>query len=320
MDERVKTSRGFRAFLGMAALGVAALLIGLAWDARLHEADPDLAASEGVFTLGNPGHVLAALGVVLVAAGVAGAGWIVWLRHRAPLTRVTAALVLTMATLAAGAVVIAGGAEADHAAAGDGRDHGGRNRDYEVLWEEASPEERAAATGLVAETKAAAGRYQDYEEAVRAGYAPNRGAGENATHHPNHRLMRDGKVLEPTAPESLVYWTAPDGQKVLVGVVYKAGPDEDAPAPGGELTAWHTHAGGTKCHPASEPDCPQDGVRMLHVFFFEGVEDPFTESMVAAAGGRAAFARAMAPLVGDDREGDRRSGVGTRPAGAPVRT
>jgi hypothetical protein len=170
----------------------------------------------------------------------------------------------------------------------------GTMRDYDALWAAATPEERAGATALVEATKAATAKYADYDVARAAGYRPNPQGGPNATHHPGIGLVRDGRVLDPDAPESLMYWTAPNGEKVLVGAVYKAGPREDAPAPGGDLTAWHTHVDDhTRCYPAQDPGCPQHGMKMLHVFFFDGVHDPFTENMLAAAGGRRAFARAM---------------------------
>jgi hypothetical protein len=148
-------------------------------------------------------------------------------------------------------------------------------------------------TRLVADTKAATVKYADVDEALRAGYRPNRRSGEEVTHYPNQSLMRDGKLLDPTAPESREYWTATDGDKVLVGVVYKAAPTEHAPAPGGALTTWHTHAAGNKCYRGSDSDCPDNTTKMLHVFFFDGVHDPFTESMVGAAGGRHRFADTM---------------------------
>ena len=50
--------------------GVFVLLIGLAWDAVLHWADPDLAAEEGIFTLTNPGHVLFGGGIGLCVTGL----------------------------------------------------------------------------------------------------------------------------------------------------------------------------------------------------------------------------------------------------------
>jgi hypothetical protein len=151
----------------------------------------------------------------------------------------------------------------------------------------------AAAAELVSATKTATARYADYDVARVAGYRPNRNGGVDATHYPNPALMRDGRVLDPEVPESLMYWTAPDGQKVFVGVVFKAAPGEAAPAPGGALTMWHTHAAGKMCHPAEDAECPQDTGKMLHVFLFPGVQDPFAENMFAAAGGRQAFRQAM---------------------------
>ena len=288
MDSQLTGSRAVRRFLLLALVGTASLLAGLAWDAHLHKADPDLAASEGVLTLANPGHLLAAVGVVLVAIGVSGASWMVWLRNRPPAARLLGTAALVVAIVGAGGLAVAPSSGAEH---DRGEDH--RVRDYDALWRAASGKERSAATTLVADSTEATRIYTDYERALEAGYRPNARGGENATHHPNPALLRDGKVLDPRAPESLMYWTAPDGRKVLVGVVYKAAPGEVAPTPGGELTMWHTHAGGRMCHPAADDECPDDGVRMLHVFFFEGAQDTFAETMVAAAGGRHAFARAM---------------------------
>jgi hypothetical protein len=62
-------TRNSRRAAWIVPLGSVLLLVGLAWDAILHGIDPDLAAREGVFTLGNPGHVLFAGGLALVVIG-----------------------------------------------------------------------------------------------------------------------------------------------------------------------------------------------------------------------------------------------------------
>jgi hypothetical protein len=153
----------------------------------------------------------------------------------------------------------------------------------------------AAPHPLVAATRSATARFRDYDAAVAAGYRPSRRAGPAPTHHPNRGLMRDGRVLDPDAPESLVYWNAPNGRKVFVGVVYKAGPHEPTPVPDGALGMWHTHTGpdGARCHPGHDPACPDDTTKMMHVFVFDGAVDPFADTMVQAAGGRRAFVRAI---------------------------
>jgi hypothetical protein len=168
-------------------------------------------------------------------------------------------------------------------------------RDFDALLAAATPEQRAAAAELVAATRAATAKYADYDDAHAAGYGLRvKPLVSKPTHFPNPALMRDGHVLDPEAPETLMYWTAPDGRRVLVGAVYKTSRLETAPTPGGALTAWHTHTSvDHKCYPALDASCPQDSGKMMHVFFFDGVNDPFTENMVLATGGRAEFARAM---------------------------
>jgi hypothetical protein len=170
-------------------------------------------------------------------------------------------------------------------------------RDYAAAWAAATPEERAGATALVESVEAGTAKYADSTVAAADGYGPNPNGGPAASHWPSRAAARDGRILDPSRPESLMYWTAPDGNKMLVGAVFKVFPRQPAaPTPGGDLTMWHVHeAPGTKCYPAEDETC--QGMQMLHVFFFDGVVDPFTESWAAAAGGRDAFLRAMRAMA-----------------------
>lgn len=54
----------------LALIGVITIVAGLAIDAIMHERDPALAASEGVFSLSNPSHAMFALGILMTAGGV----------------------------------------------------------------------------------------------------------------------------------------------------------------------------------------------------------------------------------------------------------
>jgi hypothetical protein len=86
------------------------LLAGMVWDALLHDADPGLAAREGILDSANPSHLLIALGLGLTVAGV---GWgLVSLsagrqRHPARSAPALAAALLLSLVLAMGAVAIA---------------------------------------------------------------------------------------------------------------------------------------------------------------------------------------------------------------------
>ena len=114
------------------AAGLVLLLVGLAWDAVLHARDPGLAAEEVVFALSNPGHLLAGIGVALVAVGLGGALAVLVLQARGIRPRSTparlgvAGAVLALALVAGGTGVWAAGAaghDHDPAAAHDPASH-----------------------------------------------------------------------------------------------------------------------------------------------------------------------------------------------------
>lgn len=150
----------------------------------------------------------------------------------------------------------------------------------------ASPEQRAAAMDLLLRTEAATAQYNDLTTAKAAGFDLQAGLAQSEKKHPGEaaRLQRadmsqptpdgrmpmlhvgnaanrkDGKVLDPNAPETLMYRYDGQGHWTLVGVMYTANESypQAPPDPGGPITRWHYHdqSGGDRL--------------MMHVFFVPG--------------------------------------------------
>lgn len=100
----------------------------------------------------------------------------------------------------------------------------------------------AAAAKLATDTRAAIAKYEDVDVALAEGYKPDGEALDFAVHYTNKKRENDGKILDPDAPETLVYSDTSFGPPVLLGVMYSMpGLQRDAPAPGGSLTVWHLH-------------------------------------------------------------------------------
>ena len=70
-DETVRQTHGRAGlYVALSLFGFLLIAIGLATDFVLHANDSSLAANEGVFSIKNPGHLLLAIGLVVVAVGL----------------------------------------------------------------------------------------------------------------------------------------------------------------------------------------------------------------------------------------------------------
>lgn len=108
---------------------------------------------------------------------------------------------------------------------------------------DASQERRAL--DLIAATRRELPTWSTTEAARAAGYTSIRDAATGYEHYVNWRLLLDGKLLDPTAPESLVFRV--DGaERTLVSAMFMAAPGTPMDDPSltgyaGALMQWHIH-------------------------------------------------------------------------------
>ena len=138
-----------------------------------------------------------------------------------------------------------------------------------------APARGASMSTFVASSRATAPSFADPHAAEGAGYELNNVAGP-IEHWVNGAYARDGRVLDATRPEGLVY-QRDDEQRRLVAVFYFLDEGRALPATGGG--GWHTHpscfgpagAGipvpGGPCPPGTSRTV---GPSMLHVWLDAG--------------------------------------------------
>lgn len=98
-----------------------------------------------------------------------------------------------------------------------------------------SARERKFAQRLADRTRAAIRRFDELAVATAAGYAR-----VDDVHYVSAAALRDGRVLDPSRPEALMYADRADGP-VLLGAMFLAPGTSRGPQIGGPLTRWHYH-------------------------------------------------------------------------------
>jgi hypothetical protein len=215
------------------------------------------------------------------AVGPAG-GRAFWRRLglRAAIGAVVGAAVIAVTAVTAGTVVAAQGEDPPPDAARRARDHldipGGHRHDprppYEQRYADAPEAERRAADELLASVRSALAPYADVDDAVAVGYEARRRPRGPTLHYVDRSVAQEGRILDPTRPNGLVYGTDPAGEPVLLGAFFVVPPGTPAPSPAGELVAWHSHAPSCPAFFATADEPCTDTVRMLHVWTVDRAE------------------------------------------------
>ena len=106
-----------------------------------------------------------------------------------------------------------------------------------------TPEQQAEAENILAATVYKLPQFADPEVATARGWLSIGDGVTGDEHFVNPATFDDGKILDPDAPESLVYEMI-DGKKTLVAAMYMLWPGAtmaDVPDIGGKLMQWHIH-------------------------------------------------------------------------------
>jgi hypothetical protein len=136
-----------------------------------------------------------------------------------------------------------------------------------------TPEQQQAADSIAAQTAAAIAPYAELSVAKAAGWTNITPEGRPIVHYALWARIADGRVLDPSVPESLVYGFAPDGTPYLLGAMFLMEGSGTPPQPGGCLMQWHAH----------ENLCIEPGKGMVGVVGPDGQCPPGSTNVVTDA-------------------------------------
>lgn len=286
--------RALSRFLALGLLGAVLMGAGLVWDAAVHARDPGAAHAEGsLLTLSRPAHALLVGGGTLAVLGLTGAtvralslsGSRRLSSHRTAVALVACVLLAVTGTV--GAVRWASTAEPP-IATGPLAPPVNESHGFGIVDSHApgpcrpTQAQKDAAAKLYSDTEVGVAKYRSSLAAAMADGYLGPMPFTTTEHFINVAYTADGKTLDPTKPEALMY-TPTERGAVLVGVVYMMNvPGEFGPDVGGCLTRWHVHT--DVCYnayglivaklTAAQPACPAGSVHLipppaLHVWFVD---------------------------------------------------
>lgn len=110
-----------------------------------------------------------------------------------------------------------------------------------------TPQQKEAAEKLLSSTRMSVARFADTKDALSEGYLPVGDADSGYEHFYKWSYLTDDRVLDPQAPESLMYEVDfITGKRTLAAAAYilqgyTIDTLDQAPDVGGPLTQWHVH-------------------------------------------------------------------------------
>lgn len=110
-----------------------------------------------------------------------------------------------------------------------------------------TPQQEARAEKLLSDTRKSLVRFAETSEALKEGYLPVGDADSGYEHYYKWSYLKDDRVLDPEAPESLMYEVDfITGKRKLAAAAYilqgyTIDTLDQAPDVGGALTQWHVH-------------------------------------------------------------------------------
>jgi hypothetical protein len=265
--------------IALSLFGLMMITLGLAIDFVLHANDPNLAAVEGLFTVGNPGHVLLGLGIAAAAVGLGLAAWsmISAGSGESQILRVSGfAAALGVLVLVGAVTYIATGPGFGHGdehqhTTTDAEDadqsrvprdegmalsmlawsgssslgerveheHGGAGVDIDDL----TPDERKELSDQFEDASAVVDEYMDPEQALAAGYSQTSPRVDGVGYHYTKWTLVD-QPFDLAKPSQLLYDEVTFGAGLeLVALSYWAASEHPPDGFAGGADAWHQHFG-----------------------------------------------------------------------------